>query len=949
MSIPEIRSFTAHNPRSIATPANTAGFLPTTYSFLFTDIEGSTRLWEAQPETMRLALTQHDRILRQVIAENGGTVVKTTGDGFHAVFGTASDAVAAARSAQHALHTAKWIGDSPLRVRMGVHTGVADYREGDYYGAELNRAARLMAVGHGGQILLSEATQALARKDLSPNVTLRDLGTHRLKDLIQPEHIYQLVTSDLPTDFPPLKSLEGRPHNLPTYPTSMIGREADRVALVGLVRRGARLISLIGPGGIGKTRLGVQLGAELFDKADDGVFFVALDTVTDPSLVPSAIATSLNIPEMGLADTLSSLKFALRDKRMVLVLDNFEQVVAAAPHLAAMLEAAPHLVIVVTSRTALQVYGEHVYEVLPLALPDPAHSPSVSHLMAIPAIALFVQRARMVKPSFDLTTDNAAAISTICARLDGIPLALELAATRIRIFSPQALLERLNKRLALLTHGAQDKPQRHQTLRATIDWSYALLDTAEQQLFRRLAVFVGGAPLDAIVAICGDGDESVCDNLEQLASKSLVRLSDVQAETHISMFETLREYALEKLAESGEEAMLRQRHADYWLNRIVDIATRGAPARSLEVINALAQYYDNTRAAFGWCCDNGAYDRLLKVCKYISPMWYLRGMYHEGLGWLDNISAHTTHTDDKQNRIYMLRSFGLLLAELGEFKRAAVYESEAVELCRQITDTPLLITMLLSLGLSFNYLGQVDEGLRILEEGKNLAEESGDLTMVAFLHMNMGGTFLLIGQREQARSHINKAIGIARTLHADEPLAVATMILGWIEINEGAYDRAATALAQTLDVCERIQFVRQIGKVQNCYSYLYLAQKNTDDARKYAQPALANTTRIGDRYTLAACLVADAAIAQAKGDTDNAVRLLSASTAISTAMGSSQHYGTQFFYDRLLADLQSEMREERWQRLWQDGQAMTDAQAIALAQQVVTMPLREAPTSLTAL
>jgi class 3 adenylate cyclase len=413
--------------------------LPTgTVTFLFTDIEGSTGLWESYPEVMSEALACHDEILRAVIEANNGSVVKTTGDGFHAVFSTATEALGAALEAQRALMR-EWRAEmGPLRVRMALHTGAAtEEREGDYYGPPVNRAARLLSAGHGGQILLSSPTQELVRDTLPAGTSLEDLGERRLKDLLRPERVYQLAAPDLPSEFPPLRTLEVRPNDLPLQPTPLVGRELEVSEIVERLRGElARLLTLTGPGGTGKTRLALQAGADLLEEFDDGVFFVSLAAVTDPELVPSTIAKPLGVKESAEQSLEESLEAYLQQKRVLLILDNFEQVLEGATIAGDLVGSCPNLKVLATSRIPLRLYGEQEYPVPPLELPDPVHLPPLEHLTQYEAVRLFVERARAVKPDFEVTNQSAPAVAEICARLDGLPLAIELAAARTKLLWP---------------------------------------------------------------------------------------------------------------------------------------------------------------------------------------------------------------------------------------------------------------------------------------------------------------------------------------------------------------------------------------------------------------------------------------------------------------------------------------------------------------------------------
>jgi len=601
------------NPPAMASAAAPAERPPSgTVTFLFSDIAASTRLWEQEPQAMPAALARHDSLLRQQIAAHGGVIVKTRGDGVHAAFARATDAVRAALEAQRTLHTADWGTLGTLRVRMALHTGVSEERDGDYFGPALNRAARLLAAGHGGQILLSAATCELARDHLPSEVALHDLGEHRLKDLSRPEHIFQLDAPDLMADFPPLRTLERRRTNLPTQPTALIGREKELDAIHDILGRASvRLLTLIGPGGIGKTRLALEAAAAALHDFAHGAYFVALAPIGDPTLVVATIAQTLGITERGSRPLLESLIDELRDHHLLLLLDNFEQVLEAAPQLAELLAGCPKLKLLVTSREVLHLYGEHEYAVPPLALPDRAQLPPLDRLRQYEAVRLFIERAQAAKADFAVTNESAPAVAEICYRLDGLPLAIELAA-RIKLFPPQALLARLDQRLALLTGGGRDRPARHQTIRGTIDWSYNLLDVAEQALFARLGVFVGGCTLEAATAVCNaDGalPLDVTDGVASLIDKSLLRLKvGAGGEPRFLMLETIREYALERLAARGEGEALRDRHLRHYLALAEAAAPHMRGAEQIVWAERLELEHDNLRAALTWAHEHGAGD-----------------------------------------------------------------------------------------------------------------------------------------------------------------------------------------------------------------------------------------------------------------------------------------------------------------------------------------------------
>ncbi|MDF3043223.1 MAG: hypothetical protein K0Q71_5929 [Thermomicrobiales bacterium] len=570
-----------------------------TVTFLFTDIEGSSAVWERDQEVMAEAVNRHLQLLRAAIEAHGGVLFKTVGDAGQAAFSTAPAAVAAALDAQRTLMTESWSNTvEPLQVRMALHTAAATPRDGDYLAPGLNRLSRLLAASHGGQVLLSLSTHDLARDTLPHGTSLRDLGEHPLRDLDRPERIFQLLHSDLPADFPPIRTVATRSNNLPVQPTPFLGREEQVAQVVHLLRReDVRLVTITGPGGVGKTRLGLQATADLLEHFPDGVWFVDLSVLNDATLVPSAIAGVLGVREAGsgLTERLGSV---LRGKRLLLVLDNFERVIDAAQTVSDLLACAHGLKVLVTSRTSLHISGEREYPLLPLSVPEPTRLPSIEQLSQYEAVRLFVERAQAVKPDFTLTSANASAVAEICHRLDGLPLAIELAAAYVRLLPPHALLQRLEKRLPLLTRAARDVPARQQTMGNAIAWSHDLLTQEEQIHFRRLAVFPGGCTLEAAeVVVNQEGMRDVFTGIAALVDKSLLRQAGAEDEPRYVMLETVREFGLERLAASGEEAATRDRHAEFFR----DLSERRDLKNFDQAwLDGIAREHDNLRAALGW-------------------------------------------------------------------------------------------------------------------------------------------------------------------------------------------------------------------------------------------------------------------------------------------------------------------------------------------------------------
>jgi predicted ATPase/class 3 adenylate cyclase len=656
--------------------------LPTgTVTLLFTDIEGSTRLLHRAGDDYANLLEEHRRLLRAAFAAHDGVEVDAEGDAFFVAFASAQGAVEAAADAQLALARHPWPNDNEIRVRMGLHTGEPTTINGRYIGLAVHQGARVMAAGHGGQILISESTRAL----LDDRFQVRDLGEHRLKDLSGPHQLYQLQVEGLPTDFPPLKTLENRPTNLPVLTNALIGRNRELDEVQGLLERDdVRLLTLTGAGGTGKTRFALRLAAEQLEQFANGVFFVSLAPLHDWELVVPTIAQTLGLREQPGETRLETLTVYLRDKQQLLLLDNFEQVVAAAPAIGGLLATAPQLQVLVTSRTPLRLSGERTYPVPPLGTPNPERLSDTTSLMDYDAVRLFVERAQAATPDFELSDANGRAVAEICIRLDGLPLAIELAASRVRTLPPPALLRRLDQRLRLLIGGARDVDERQRTLRATIEWSYELLLDEERTLFARLGVFIGGCRLEAAEAVCDPGGELGIDllgSLESLVEKSLVLpRADPDGEPRFRMLETIREYAVDVLRTSDALDETRRRHAEYFLELAerVDFESRtGEQAglfAQLELENA------NLRAAVDWARATDDNELLLRLATALWDFWAIRGYVAEGRSALEDAVAVSSNPPARALLgLCVLRMLGGQMDGLLEAAREALTACEATD------------------------------------------------------------------------------------------------------------------------------------------------------------------------------------------------------------------------------------------------------------------------------
>jgi len=769
-------------------PATRDGLPSGTVALLLTDIAGSTRRWEEQPQAMERALERHDALLRQAIDAYGGHVFKTVGDAVFAVFTTAPAALDAALAAQRSLQAEEWGPTGPLLVRMALHVGAPQLRDGDYFGPPMNRAARLLAAGHGGQILLSLSAQELVYDALPPGVVVRDLGEHRLKDLGRPERIFQLVAPDLPAAFPPLQALDSYRHNLPSQPTPLVGREAEVAQVCALLRRDeTRLVTLIGPGGIGKTRLSLQVAVELLDSYPDGVTFVALAPVREVGQVAGTIVQALGLQAAPDLEPLAQLKVALASRQALLLLDNVEQVIAAAPLVAELLAAAPGVQILATSRTPLRLQGEQEVVVPPLALADTQALPPLERLAQIEAVRLFIERAQAVRPDFAVTAENAPVIAEICVRLDGLPLAIELAAARTKLFAPTALLARLDRRLQLLRGGARDLPARQQTLYDAIAWSYDLLDVAEQLLFARLAVFVGGCSLEAAEAVLGDDGANpermagviptsdVLEGLARLVDRSLVRRVEGEGgEPRFVLLETIREFAQERLAASGEEALIQTRHARWVLTLMkqADSHLRG-PEQQVWYRRLLVEQA-NLRAALHWLFSRGDSSIGTAITGASWWFWCVQDHVIEGKRWLSHAIA--TGGGGLRDRAAVLTGSGYLLLGAPEHGLATGIAplAEARSLWAQLGEPAWEAFCLLVAGL-LEQFGNDDsaQARRLMGEGVALAERIGDPWMRYYAELCVGLLSHTNGDRQTAQAHFAASLAYGRASGDQTSVALA--------------------------------------------------------------------------------------------------------------------------------------------------------------------------------
>ncbi len=891
-----------------------------TLTFLFTDIEGSTRLvQELGPQAYGEILERHRQLLREAWATHDGVEVSTEGDSFFVVFASAPAAVAAAVDAQRVLAATEFPhGFGTVRVRMGLHTGLGVVNAGTYVGADVNRAARVAAAANGGQVVLSSATVPLVGRDLPAGVRTRDAGEHRLKDL-RPERLAILEIDGIADDPRPIRSMDTRPNNLPTQVTSFVGRAAELEATAAGLDS-ARLLTLTGPGGTGKTRLSLQLAASVAEQFPDGVFFVALEPIRDPALVGPAIAAVLGLAEESGVPIGERLAGWIGLRKILLVLDNFEQVVAAAPLVGELLRATTNLKLIVSSRAALHVSGEQEYPVPGLPTPpDPSSSAgpmSRAQLADDPAsldpetlsqyesVRLFVARASAVRPDFRLTAQNAAAVAGIVVRLQGMPLAIELAAARVKLLPPDAILERLHDQLATLGGGARDLPERQQTLRGAIAWSYDLLDQPGRRLIARQSVFAGGCSLGMAETICGPAAElgvEVLDGLEALVDQSLVRAEDVAGEPRFRMLETIRAFSAEKLEASGEADTIRERDARAFLALAEDAATKLAGSEQRTWLDRLDAEHDNLRAALEWATARPDPDIAIRLGFALWRFWQKRGYLVEGRRRLEHIAAESWSEDQPALRARLLEALGGIAWWQADIAAMSRFYGEALSLWRSIGDRAEIANALYNASFAFVFTNTPADPSSIDPERKGL------------------------GLMEEA-------LKIFRDLGDKRGAGNAVWALGnWYYFHRQG-DTAIVSFREALELFQATDDETMIAWAQHMLGTALLRARQVEEAAQHIRPAMRHFEAAGDATALTLVLDDYSALAAVAGDLPRSARLHGAARALALTTGAN------------LSNLVDELEEvsafprpgpalaaDELERYAAEGRAMSLAKAVAYA------------------
>jgi predicted ATPase/class 3 adenylate cyclase len=777
-------------------------------TFLFTDIEGSTRLWDEHPDAMREALRHHDDLLRDCIESDGGRVFKTMGDAFCAVFANPRGAVQAVLAAHQwlpALTLETPDGPLPLKVRMALHTGVMEERDGDYFGQPLNRVARLLAIGHGGQVLLSLAAAELVRDHLPAGVSLSDLGEHQLKDLGRPETVFQLGHPDLVAAFPPLRSLDNPElkHNLPRQPTRFIGRDKELDEVKALLGRSA-LVTLTGSGGCGKTRLALQVGAEALEQFPDGVWLVALGAISDPFLVPQTVASALGLKELPGKSLTQAIADYLKSRELLLLLDTCEHLLDACASLADMLlHSCPGARVLATSREGLGIAGELAYRVPSLPAPDPQHDTTLFAVERYEAVQLFVERAQFHQPQFAVTNRNAPAVASVCHRLDGIPLAIELAAARVRAMPVEQIEQRLDQRFRLLTGGSRTALPRQQTLRALIDWSYNLLNDREKGLMCRLSAFAGGWTLEAAEQVCeGDAVEEweILDLLTSLVDKSLVIYLEEHGSARYRLLDTVRQYARDRLLECAAGEIWRDRHLEFFLALGEEAEPHLQEAEQAEWLTRLEAEHANLRAALEWSeAAPGRAEQGVRLGASIWRFWQVHGHLSEGRERLARALA-SEEACDASRRARALDGAGVLAYYQCDYPAAQTAHEEGLAIRRQLGDQRGIAACLNDLGNTAHAQGDYAAAQARYEESLAIRREMDDRRGIAASLNNLGSLAFQQGDDPAARELITESLSILGELGDQRSIALSMNNLGEVVYRQGDYLEARALFRQSLAI-----------------------------------------------------------------------------------------------------------------------------------------------------
>ncbi len=916
-----------------------------TLHFLFSDIEGSTRLWEAHPEAMKTALARHDDQMLKAVVTHDGVLFKNTGDGAAAVFDSADAALVAAAEAQRALGATVHPEVGVLKVRMAVHSGTAEERDSDYFGPPLSRVARLMAAAHGGQVLASLVAERLASSLLPKDLALRNLGEHRLRDMARREAVFQLIGEGLVADFPPLRTPDEMPNNLPVMPTSFVGRDQELVE-IGKLIRGARLVTLTGVGGAGKTRLALQVAAGFVDEFVDGVWFVGLDTVTNPDLVATEVADALGIQEQpgtAIGDTI--LEYLAR-KAALLVVDNCEHLIsAAAEFVDALLTAAPDCRVIATSRELLGVGGEVAYGLPSMSLPTDVSDIGPRDLGRYDAVRLFVERAVAAKPGFHITTETVPAIAEICRRLDGIPLAIELAAARLRSFTPQQIADHLDQRFQILTSGLRTAAPRQQTLAAAIDWSYRLLEEREQVLFQRLAVFQGGFDLEAAQDVCSVdrlGEFDVLELVPVLVDKSLVKANVGGDAARYRLLETIRQFASDRLSESGATDVIQRRHAEYFMS-LAEEAEPNLRGGSEKVWwDRINLELDNLRLAMGWSLDAGEPELGMRLAGAMWRYWKVTFRFSEGARWLGRMFEAGIEVD-KIVRAKVMLGLGTLISYMDDPGAAGVLLEGAIEVYRELdaqgVEPELLrhgyASSLISLATNiWQYDQDFDRATELWSEALEVARRMGDSAGASLVLGNLAEAAARAGDVESARAGYIESIEASYALDSTHRTVEAILLSAVFELSIDEPARAIALLNDAIDLARSgdLQFWEDFGRAMRAVAAHDFGEQEARQrfvehvAKLFADPEFQSTF-----YYQLPLVLARADLEHSAGHSDRAAVLLGVLERLEEESSPMEPIFEGRRRSRLLEALAAELGEDGFAEALAQGKALSRNEATKLA------------------
>jgi predicted ATPase/class 3 adenylate cyclase len=908
-----------------------------TVTLAFTDIEGSTSLLQTLGDRYPAVLADHHRLIREAFAKHGALERGSAGDGLYFVFQAAGSAVQAAVDGQLAVSAWPWPDGAHVRDRMGLHTGEPVQATEGYVGLDVHRAARICAAGHGGQILVSQTTHDLVAGQLQPPMGLIDLGTHRLRSLDGPaQRLYQVTGPGLESRFPPPRTSEAPRNNLRLEVTSFIGREREIGLAAGILEH-ASLLTLTGPGGVGKTRLGLRLARTVLDQFDDGVWVVECGALSDPAIVLTTVAGALGLTEQTGRPLTATIVEHLRGKRLLLVLDDCDPVLSACAELAdALVRTCPHVRIVVTSREALGVPGESIMPIASLATPRTDVELAPGELEEIDACRLFVERARAVQPGFGLTRENASAVVQLCRRLDGVPLAIELAAARVRTLPVEQIAARLDDRFRLLTGGSRAVVARHQTLRATIDWSFDLLTDPEKAVLRRLSVFAGGAPLEAAESVCeGDPVESfeVLDLLGRLIEKSLVFTDPASAEARFRLLETVREYARTRLVEAGEAETALRRHRDWYLAMVEEAsAVFFQGPEPIEWLARLDREHDDLRAAMGWCLDQpGEGHAGLRMAAGLWRYWEIRGYLAEGRRWLERM-MEAVRGERSNLRANALTGAGNLAFMQGDFAAASSFHEASLALHRQIGDQQSVAYAANNLANAALQLGDHARARRLYEETLEITRELGDRRGMIFGAINLATVATSEGDVATAHELQDEILVSIRGLGDRWIEAFALDSFGSAAGRAGDHQEAATLLGEALTILEGIGDRRGVARVLAHLGQIALADGDAAGARELFGRSLAIRQGLGDMPGLATAME-NLAGSVAPDAPEAAARLDAAAESLREAIRAKLPPQAAADHDQVMAGLAERLGKDRFEAARREGRQMTPNEALA------TLPL----------